>query len=136
MDQNRATMRFQFSLRKLLIVIGLIGAMMGSIVFLVRWFTPRVCIQNKSPATLTNVVVSGNGFSQSLGTISAGAEVKASMSPHGDSGITVTFDANGQHYNSGNQEYIAGGPGERFTATVEVIHNDFQIHISRDPSTF
>jgi len=129
-------MRFQFSLRKLLIVIGLIGAMMGSIVFVVRWFTPSICIQNKSPATLTNVVVSGNGFSQSLGTMAAGAEAKISLNSHGKSGITVTFDANGQHYNSGQHEYIAGGPGERFTATVEFTHGDFQTHISQDPSTF
>jgi hypothetical protein len=119
----------RFSLRTLFIMVTILGVCVAFVSFASRWFKARITVENKSQAMLVNVVVSGKGFSESLGTIDAGATANTWVSAKGDTGITVDFDLGGKHYSSGEQEYIAGMGGERFTATIE---QDLQIHVVRD----
>lgn len=115
----------------LFIVVGAVAAVVLAGLGIAAWFgllsSPSVVIQNRSLANISNVVVSGSGFSESVGTIAAGDEIKVSMHPHGDSSIRIVFDANGQHYDSGDQAYIATN-GERFIAKV---NQTFGVSIER-----
>ena len=65
-----------------------------------------VSIENQSASDLTNVVVSGKGFSESVGTIRAGARETVHVRPKGESGIKVTFEADGQRYHGIEDGYI------------------------------
>lgn len=89
--------------------------------------SPTVTVRNESPAAVTGVVISGTGFSEPAGTINAGGEKTVSVHPNGKSGIRITFTAGQNHFDSGEQEYIAGS-GDRFTAT---IGRDFRVNVRR-----
>jgi len=80
--------------------------------------SPVVIIRNESPVAVNNVVVSGTGFSEHVGTITSGGEITVSMHPDGDSFIRIKFTAGQKQFDSGDQEYIAGN-GDRFTATID-----------------
>ena len=79
---------------------------------------PLVTIENHSAFTLSNVVVSGSGFTQPVGSIVPGSEHKLSVHPTGESGLRVAFDSEGRHIDSGEQGYFEGDGGYRVTATV------------------
>jgi hypothetical protein len=79
---------------------------------------PVVTITNHSTVTLSNVVVSGSGFTLPVGSIAPEAERRLSVHPTGESGLRVEFDADGRHIDSGQQGYFEGGGGYRVTATV------------------
>ena len=57
-----------------------------------------VSIENQSSSNLTHVVVSGNGFSASVGTIRAGNTEKIYIHPRGETAVSVAFEVNGQRY--------------------------------------
>ena len=80
---------------------------------------PVITIKNQSSLTLSNVVVSGSGFSERIGSIPAGEEHRLRVRPSGDSGVRLVFDAGKQHVDSGAQGYFEAGGGYRITATVE-----------------
>ena len=65
-----------------------------------------VNIDNQSASDLTNVVVSGNGFSESAGTIRAGDKAVVRVRPKGESGVKLAFEVNGQRYSALEQTYI------------------------------
>lgn len=79
---------------------------------------PVVTITNHSAVTLSNVVVSGSGFSNRIGSIAAGAEHRLTVRPSGESGVRIAFDAGSQHVDSGQQGYIEASGGYRVAATV------------------
>ncbi len=79
---------------------------------------PVVTIKNDSSVTLSNVVVSGAGFSERIGRISAGAEHRFTAHPTGESGVRVEFDAEGRHIDSGEQGYFEADGLYRVAATV------------------
>ena len=79
---------------------------------------PVLTIKNQSPLTLSNVVVSGSGFSERIGSIPAGGEHQLRVRPQGESGVRLVFDAGTQHVDSGSQGYFEAGGGYRITATV------------------
>lgn len=78
---------------------------------------PVVTITNHSTVTLSNVVVSGSGFTHQVPIIAPGAEHRMSVRPSGESALRVEFDAAGRHIDSGQQGYFDGG-GYRVSATV------------------
>lgn len=80
---------------------------------------PVLTIKNQSTLTLSNVVVSGSGFSESIMNIPAGEELRLRVRPRGESGVRLVFDAGKQHVDSGSQGYFEAGGGYRITATVE-----------------
>ncbi len=93
---------------------------------------PVVTITNHSTVTLSNVVVSGSGFSERIGSIAAGAEHRLTVHPSGESGLRVEFDAAGQHIDGGQQGYFESG-GYRVTATVST---NLSVSVSSDLGSY
>lgn len=79
---------------------------------------PVLTIQNQSSVTLSNVLVSGSGFSERIAPISAGGEHRLSLRPRGESGVRLPFDAGTHPLDSGAQGYLEAGGGHCLTATV------------------
>ncbi len=80
---------------------------------------PKITVINHSGVLLSNLVASGSGFSQSLGTLAAGAQVRASVNPTGESSLGLEFDANGKHFSSPPDGYFENSNYYQITATVE-----------------
>jgi uncharacterized lipoprotein YajG len=76
-----------------------------------------VTITNRSSVVLSNVVVSGSGFTNRLESIAAGAEQQIAVHPRGESGLRVSFDAAGQRIDSGEQGYFEA-QGYRVSAVI------------------
>ncbi|MBN2451668.1 MAG: hypothetical protein JXR77_14865 [Lentisphaeria bacterium] len=79
---------------------------------------PRVTVVNQSATELTNLVVSGSGFSLDLGTLPAGKKVRFGVTPSGESGLKVDFDAGGQHHSYGPDGYFENSHLYRVNVTV------------------
>ena len=90
---------------------------------------PVVTITNRSPIALTNIVVSGSGFSERIDSIAAGSERRFTVRPYGKSGVRVAFDAGGQHIDAGEQGYFEAGGGYRVAVTVQ---SDLKVSVSSD----
>jgi hypothetical protein len=90
--------------------------------------TPVVVI-NHSPVPLTDVVVTGSGFSQTVGTIPAGQAETVHVRPRGETGLRITFEANGKRYSSG-RDALEEDHLERAEITVGL---DYSIHIDFNP---
>jgi hypothetical protein len=84
---------------------------------------PVITIQNESSATISNVVVSGTGFTHRIDHIAAGGEQRLTVRPSGESGIRIAFDAGTQQIDSGSQGYFEPAGGYRITATVDTNLN-------------
>ena len=93
---------------------------------------PVITIKNQSSLTLSNVLVSGSGFSTRIANIPAGSEHRLTVRPSGDSGVRLVFDAGTQHIDSGSQGYFEAGGGYRVTATVDT-NLGVSISPTRDP---
>ena len=57
-----------------------------------------VTIENRTALALGDVTVSGRGFSERVGTIPAGAMQALRVHPRGESGVRVSFSAEGRQY--------------------------------------
>lgn len=73
---------------------------------------------NRSSTEITNVVATGSGFTQSIGSIKAGEQRSISVSPSGESGLQLEFDAKGKRFKSVPQGYFESGSNAKVTATV------------------
>jgi len=81
---------------------------------------PVITIQNQTSLTLSNLVVSGSGFTDRIELIPPGAEHRLTVRPSGESGVRLVFDAGStQQVDSGTQGYIEAGGGYRVTVTVD-----------------
>lgn len=90
---------------------------------------PTITITNRSAKPLDNVVVSGSGFSESVGSMSPGEEREVAVDPRGESGIRLTFDVGEQHVDSGDQGYFEGSGGYHVTASVRA---DLTVSVSSE----
>jgi hypothetical protein len=90
---------------------------------------PVVIITNRSTSALSNIVVSGSGFSERIDSIAAGAERTLTVHPSGGSGIRVVFDAGGQHIDAGEQGYFEAGGGYHVVVKVQP---DLKVSVSSD----
>jgi len=77
-----------------------------------------VTVVNHSTAELTNVVATGTGFTQPVGSIPAGKERRVIIHPTGESSLQLHFDANGKHFTSAPQGYFEASSHYKVTATV------------------
>lgn len=91
--------------------------------------SPVVTITNHSPVALTNVVVSGSGFSERIESIAAGAEHRVTVRPRGESGLRVAFDAGSQHIDVDDLAYIEASGGYGVAVTVQ---SDLKVSVSLD----
>ena len=94
--------------------------------------SPAVTIKNRSSVTLSNVVVSGSGFSERIDSIAIGGEHKLTVHPRGESGLGVAFDAAGRHFDAGQQDYFEDG-GYRITA---IVSTNFTVAVSVDSRSY
>ncbi len=90
---------------------------------------PVITIANQSSVTLSNLVVSGSGFSDRVGEIAPGRQRKLTVCPSGESGVRVVFDAGSQHIDTGEQDYFEAGGGYRVAVTVQP---DLKVSVSSD----
>ena len=79
---------------------------------------PAMTVKNQSPHTISNVVVSGTGFTENLGSIPSGGEHRLRVRPTGDSGMRLVFDAAATHVDSGSRGYFESSGGYHMTAIV------------------
>lgn len=79
---------------------------------------PVITITNRAPVTLTNVVVSGTGFSQRVDNIAAGAQRLVTVKPRGESGLRIRFDAGNTHVDVADLAYLEGHGGYRVAVTI------------------
>jgi uncharacterized lipoprotein YajG len=86
-------------------------------------------IVNRSTAELTNVVATGSGFTtQSIESISAGAQRSVSLSVRSESALKLDFDANEKHFTSEPQGYFEGGLGT--TKVTAIVSPDFTVTVN------
>jgi uncharacterized protein YceK len=84
-----------------------------------------VSIDNHSPTQLADVVVSGSGFNEPVGSIAAGGSATVHVRPAGETPIKVAFEVAGQRYSATSEEKIAND-GSAVAVTVDA---DFSITI-------
>lgn len=75
-------------------------------------------VTNNSSGSVSNVIVSGNGFTNALGTIDSRTTRKVSVHPAGESGVRLTFTSGGRQFNSGDREYVEAA-GYSVSLTIE-----------------
>jgi hypothetical protein len=90
---------------------------------------PVITISNRASVAISNVVVSGSGFSARVDVIPIGADHKLKVYPRGESGIRLAFDADGRHVNSEEQGYFESTGGYRVSVTVQP---DMKVSVSSD----
>lgn len=91
-----------------------------------------VVFQKASEHQLDNVVLSGRGFEASLGVVAPGQSITAQIYPSGESGLAVTFTANGRGFSYKPQDYFEGGGSYKLSSTVNrnltvVVHSETQL---------
>ncbi len=80
--------------------------------------SPQLTVINRSTTELTNVIASGTGFTQAIGSIPAGGQRSIVVSPRSESSLQLTFNANGKHFASAPQGYFENSSNYKITATV------------------
>lgn len=63
-------------------------------------------VTNRSSLLLTNIVLSGSGFTERVGILEPGREKRITVHPKGSTGLRVTFDTGTQHIDSGQQAFF------------------------------
>jgi len=88
-----------------------------------------VSIENQSSSDLTQVVVSGKGFSESVGTVRAGASELVRIHPRVETTVKVAFAVDGQRYSGILQGTIENDNVNTIKATVSA---DLSISVSAE----
>jgi hypothetical protein len=70
---------------------------------------PVVTITNQSTVILSNIVLSGSGFTNRIDQIAPGGRQRLAVHWRGESGLRVVFEAGGRHVDSGEQGYFEAG---------------------------
>ena len=89
--------------------------------------SPEVELRNDSPQTVSNLVVSGTGFTERIGTMRAGEGRRFVVRPTSESGVRIEFEAGGRTVDSGSQGYVEPRGGYRIRA---VIGTDLGVQVS------
>lgn len=77
-----------------------------------------VTVTNHSTAVLEQVVVTGSGFREPLGTIAPGGTGTAEIRPKGESGIAISFRSGAKRVSLPPQGYFEAGG--KYVVTVAV----------------
>lgn len=70
---------------------------------------PTLRVANHSGVVVSNIVVSGVGFTHAIPALQPGADILLPLRPASDSHVRITFDA-GLHQDSGNLGYLGPSP--------------------------
>lgn len=90
---------------------------------------PRVTVMNASADPLTNLVLSGSGFSEPLGSLAPGEQKTVEVRPSGDTGLAVTFEAKGTTHAPPADGYFEASGLYRVRATVQP---DFSVKVESE----
>ena len=110
-----------------LLALGLVAALCGCNP------APRITVKNDSPHTLSNIVVSGAGFSERLPTLEPNAQHRWTIKPSGESNLSLRFDAAQRTVDSGKQGYFE--PQGRYRIQA-VIHPNLNVSVTAKNSWF
>src|SRR2546426_8370629 len=74
----------------------------------------QLTVVNGSPATLTNIVASGSGFSVPFGALAPGAQQQVTLHPRpsDNGGFKLEFDASGKHFSEVGSNGVFSGMKE------------------------
>lgn len=99
--------------------------------------SPVITISNLSSGSLSNVVVSGNGFTNQIPRVAPGTHQRVRVQLRGESALHVGFDVAGKRNEYDLDIYIEGNDRYRVKVTVA---NDLGVSARYDrsnwPSTF
>ena len=70
---------------------------------------PSVTVSNQSGSTVSNLVLSGNGFTLPLPPLAPGASTHVLVHPRSSSSVRLAFDS-GRAFDSGNIGYLEPNP--------------------------
>lgn len=87
---------------------------------------PRLKIVNRSGVELQRLHLEGSGFSEEVGTLPTGGSRWTEVHPTVESGVYLSFIANGQPYKSSYEGYFENNGGYRLVITVD---KDFQVKV-------
>ena len=90
---------------------------------------PQVTVVNESADPLTNLVVSGSGFSEPIGSLAPGAQTIVEVRPSSDTGLSLTFEAKGTKYAPPADGYFEASGLYRVKATVKP---DFAVKVESE----
>jgi hypothetical protein len=88
-----------------------------------------VSIENQSSSDLAEVVVSGKGFSESVGTVRAGGMEFVRIHPRVETAVKVAFVVDGQRYSGTLDGTIENDNVNAIKATVSA---DFSVSVSAE----
>jgi hypothetical protein len=108
------------------LILSLIAALLTSGLLTGCSRQPEVTVINESAAPLENLVISGTGFSKPLGALAPGKTVTVGVSPTGETGLRLEFDAKGTHHAPPADGYFEANSGYRVKATVKP---DFSVQV-------
>ncbi len=77
-----------------------------------------ISIENRSSMSLESVVIKGSGFSHAMGRIAPQARETAAVVPTGESGLAISFIANGRRVDLPASGYFEGGGRYRVKVVV------------------
>ena len=77
-----------------------------------------ITVINQSDVPLEDVVLSGSGFSENLGSVGPHADARVVVRPRGESDVRVQFKARGEALSFGPDGYFEAGGGYVVTITV------------------
>ena len=77
-----------------------------------------ICLSNNSGVSVSNVVVSGNGFTNRLGFLENGKITSVIVHPTGESGVRLNFEHNNKPFDSGSREYVEGVTDYQIALTI------------------
>ena len=77
-----------------------------------------ITVINQSDVPLENVVLSGSGFVENVGTVRPNAELRVLVRPHGESGLRIRFNAGSRAVSFGPEGYFEGGGGYAVIAII------------------
>jgi hypothetical protein len=90
---------------------------------------PRVTVMNASGYPLTNLVLSGSGFSEPLGSLAPGEQKTVEVRPSADTALAVGFEAKGTTHAPPADGYFEASGLYRVTATVRP---DFSVKVESE----
>jgi hypothetical protein len=90
---------------------------------------PQVTVVNASADLLANLVVSGSGFSEPIGSLAPGAQTTVEVRPSSDTGLSLTFDAKGTTHAPPADGYLEASGLYRVKATVRP---DFSVKVESE----
>ena len=77
-----------------------------------------ITVINQSDVALEDVVLSGSGFSENVGSIRPYSQLRVFVRSQGESGLRIRFNARGKAVSFGPDGYFEAGGGYVVTVTV------------------